>query len=237
MSIGEKIKNLRALRQMTQEQLSTASGISLASIRKYELGERNPKPDQVLKLSQALCVSANTFFDLDIRTVSDLLSLVFKMNEQIDMDITAEKDEEGNYLPETIRLAFSSAAVNTRLCAYLAAIEKKKELELSKDMLSEQAYAQKTESINQHIADLTNLLLDDNTDISKNAESFADQEGQDSSASKKENAPDADSNAFSIATNTDLQNLFWDCTPDEAALLIENAKLLKEYIRKLQRPE
>ncbi|MCD7761753.1 MAG: helix-turn-helix domain-containing protein [Lachnospiraceae bacterium] len=233
MNVGEKIKNIRIAHKMTQEQLSEASGISLTSLRKYETNERNPKPEQLLKLSEALGISINVFLDFDIRTVSDLLSLIFRMNEQIDMKITADKYTDGNYKPETVQLAFSSDEVNARLCAYLAAIDKKEELEASKSTLSAQTYAQKLESITKQITDLTNLLLDDNTDISKNAESPANSDGKDSPAAKKENAPDTASNAFLFATNSDLQDLFFDCTPDEAALLIENAKLLKEYIRKL----
>jgi len=235
MNVGEKIKNIRVAHKMTQEQLSEASGISLTSLRKYETGERNPKPDQLLKLSEALGISINVFLDFDIRTVSDLLSLIFRMNEQIDMEITADKDTDGNYKPETVQLAFSSDEVNAKLCAYLAAIEKKNELEASQSTLSAQTYAQKLESITKQITDLTNLLLDDNTDISKNTESPADSDGKDSPSTEKENAPDTASNAFLFATNSDLQDLFFDCTPDEAALLIENARLLKEYIRKLQR--
>lgn len=237
MNVGEKIKNIRVAHKMTQEQLSEASGISLTSLRKYETGERNPKPDQLLKLSEALGISINVFLDFDIRTVSDLLSLIFRMNEQIDMRITADKDNDGNYKPGTVQLAFSSDEVNTKLCAYLAALEKKEELEASKSTLSAQTYAQKLESITRQITDLTNLLLDDNTDISKNTESLSDSDVKDLSAVEKENAPDTASNAFLFATNSDLQDLFFDCTPDEAALLIENAKLLKEYIRKLQLPD
>jgi len=86
--------------------------------------------------------------------------------------------------------------------------------------------------ITKQITDLTNLLLDDNTDISKNTESSADSDGKDSPSAKKENAPDTASNAFLFATNSDLQDLFFDCTPDEATLLIENARLLKDYIHK-----
>lgn len=177
------------------------------------------------------------FLDFDIRTVSDLLSLIFRMNEQIDMKITADKDTDGNYKPETVQLAFSSDEVNAKLCAYLAAIEKKEELETSKSTLSAQTYAQKLESITKQITDLMNLLLDDNTDISKNAEFPADSDGKVSPSIKKENAPDTASNAFLFATNSDLQDLFFDCTPDEAMLLIENARLLKDYIRKLKTVE
>ena len=45
-----------------------------------------------MKISQALGISINVFMDFDIHTVSDLLSLIFKMNEQLDLNFNAEED-------------------------------------------------------------------------------------------------------------------------------------------------
>ena len=41
-----------------------------ATIKKYEYGIRNPKPDQLLKIANALGISINLFMDFDIETVS-----------------------------------------------------------------------------------------------------------------------------------------------------------------------
>lgn len=38
-------------------------------------------------------ISINLFMDFDIETVSDVLSLLFKLDEQVDMNFYAEKDE------------------------------------------------------------------------------------------------------------------------------------------------
>ena len=50
-SIGSKIQKYRKLKDMTQDELSKQSGIYLSTIKKYESGERNPKPDQLQKLA------------------------------------------------------------------------------------------------------------------------------------------------------------------------------------------
>ena len=73
---------------MSQETLGELSGNHYATIKKYELGIRNPKPEQLLKISNALGISINVFLDLDISTVSDVLSLLFKMDDEIDMNIS-----------------------------------------------------------------------------------------------------------------------------------------------------
>ena len=57
MTTGEKIRYYRNLRGMSQETLGELSGIHYATIKKYELGIRNPKPEQLLKISNALGIS------------------------------------------------------------------------------------------------------------------------------------------------------------------------------------
>ena len=74
-------------------------GIDGTPIHKYELGSRNPKPDQPLKIANALGVSISVFTYFDIETASDVLTLLFKMDEQINMEIDGEKDKDGNLRP------------------------------------------------------------------------------------------------------------------------------------------
>ena len=102
MTIGEKIKYFRILHGFTQDQLVQATGLGISTLQKYESDERKPKPEQLLKISQALGISINVFMDFDIHTVSDLLSLIFKMNEQLDLNFNAEKDQNGNVIPDTL---------------------------------------------------------------------------------------------------------------------------------------
>lgn len=109
------------MRGISQEILGQLSGINSATIKKYEYGIRNPKPDQLLKIANVLGISINLFMDFDIETVSDVLTLLFKMDEQVDMTFEADKGEEGNFIPNTMKIAFNNRAINKKLCTYLAA--------------------------------------------------------------------------------------------------------------------
>lgn len=121
MTTGEKIKYYRCIRGISQEMLGSLSSINPATIKKYEYGIRNPKPEQLLKITNALGVSINVFMDFDIETVSDVLSLLFKLDEQIDMNFEAEKDENGKYIPSTMKISFKDSSINQKLCSYLYA--------------------------------------------------------------------------------------------------------------------
>ena len=57
MTVSEKIKYYRNMRGISQEMLGELSGINSATIKKYEYGIRNPKPDQLLKIAGALGIS------------------------------------------------------------------------------------------------------------------------------------------------------------------------------------
>ena len=103
MTVGEKIKTYRTMRGISQKMLGElAGGINEVTIRKYEAADRNPKPDQLLKIANALGISINLFMDFDIETVSDVLSLIFKMDEQIDVEFQGKKNSKGVIDPKTL---------------------------------------------------------------------------------------------------------------------------------------
>ena len=64
--IGEKIRAYREFRGLSQVQLAELSGIYVGTIRKYELGIRNPKPDQLEKIASALGLNVSIFLDFNI---------------------------------------------------------------------------------------------------------------------------------------------------------------------------
>ena len=140
MTVGEKIKYFRTLHGFTQDQLIQTTGLSISTLQKYESDERKPKPEQLLKISQALGISINVFMDFDIHTVSDLLSLIFKMNEQLDLNFNSQKDSNGNILPDTLTLSFVNKMADSEKEQYTQALQ-----------------------------ELENHLLDDSTDIQKTA--------------------------------------------------------------------
>lgn len=168
MTVGEKIKYYRNIRGISQEMLGNLSGINPATIKKYEYGIRNPKPDQLLKITNALGISINLFMDFDIETVSDVLSLLFKLDEQVDMKFEVEKDDNGEFIPSTVKLSFQNAAINRKLCTYLKAKQIKENLETSKEKLSaKNDYTETINEIEQNIEDIKNHLVDDNMVVKK----------------------------------------------------------------------
>ena len=167
MTTGEKIKYFRNMRGISQEMLGQLSGINSATIKKYEYGIRNPKPDQLLKIANALGISINIFMDFDIETVSDVLSLLFKMDEQIDMKFEAEKDEEGTFKPSTVKMSFKNNMINKKICTYMKALEIRENLMNAKNEHSEEEYNTSLQHINENIEEIKQHLLDDSMVVKK----------------------------------------------------------------------
>ena len=76
MNLSEKIKNARAAKQMSQNDLAKATGISLRTIQNYESGARMPKSrDTYTKLSAALGIDEKVLMD-------ENADFVLRANEQ-----------------------------------------------------------------------------------------------------------------------------------------------------------
>ena len=86
--IGEKIRTYREFRGLSQVQLSELSGINVGTIRKYELGIRNPKPDQLEKIASALGLNVSIFLDFNIETAGDVLALLFAIDDSVDLTLS-----------------------------------------------------------------------------------------------------------------------------------------------------
>lgn len=110
--LANKIKEYRKLRNMTAQDLSEKSGINLSTIKKYETDGRNPKLEQLQKIADALEVSIFEFLDIEIKSVSDILSLLNKMNESTSMNWMID-DETG-----TANISYNINEINKSLCDY-----------------------------------------------------------------------------------------------------------------------
>ena len=171
MSTGEKIKYFRNMRGISQEMLGQLSGINSATIKKYEYSIRNPKPDQLLKITNALGISINLFMDFDIETVSDVLSLLFKMDEQVDMTFEAEKDEEGNFIPDTMKISFNNRFINKKLCAYLKAKQLQEKIENDNHSFKDKTQHQEViGAMAKDLEEIKNHLVDDSMVVKKGAQ-------------------------------------------------------------------
>ena len=61
MTTGERIKEARKYRKMTQKQLAEAAGVATGTIQQYELGKREPKYEILIRICKALNISILVF--------------------------------------------------------------------------------------------------------------------------------------------------------------------------------
>ena len=91
MTLGEKIKKYRELRELTQRELGQKVGFSAGTedsrIRKYEKNMMAPKTDIRRKIAEALDIDMSALNDIDIQTEKDAIRALFYLEEKYGMDI------------------------------------------------------------------------------------------------------------------------------------------------------
>lgn len=168
MTVGEKIRAYRTLRSISQKTLGELADMNEVTIRKYEAGDRNPKPDQLLKISNSLGISINLFMDFDIETVSDVLSLVFKMDEQVDLEFQGKKNSKGVIDPKTLTLRFNHLQINERLAKWAQAkAALQKTIDSRHEFGSDEEYNAKVAELMEMFERLKQRLVDSNLVVKK----------------------------------------------------------------------
>lgn len=127
--VGKKIRTYREFKGMNQVQLAEASGINVGTIRKYELGLRNPKPDQLKKIASALGLNVSVFLDFNIETVGDVLSLLFAIDDAVDLSLTATSPTDNKENKDSIAFTFHNEALQQAImkwCEFKTIYEKEK---------------------------------------------------------------------------------------------------------------
>ncbi|MFV0441688.1 MAG: helix-turn-helix domain-containing protein [Lachnospirales bacterium] len=134
MTVNEKIKYYRLNNGLTQKELAERSGVSEISIRKYEAGDRNPKPEQIKKIADALGIGANLLMDFNLKdiqleTVGDFMSIIYVLRERIGMQLSCDVDEDGIIFPETLKINFVNENINEALsCLFVEDINMERKL-------------------------------------------------------------------------------------------------------------
>lgn len=75
MDFGSKLKELRTQAGMTQQQLATLVGVTKSVISFYELRERAPSPDVLIKCAGIFHVSTDYLLGLDKSDTLDISGL------------------------------------------------------------------------------------------------------------------------------------------------------------------
>ncbi|MGN0617848.1 MAG: helix-turn-helix domain-containing protein [Ruminiclostridium sp.] len=80
---GKKLKELREKNGLTQQQLADRIWVTKSTISNYELGERNPSPEILIKLSNVFHISVDSL--LGIEKESPVLSIEGLTDEDIEL--------------------------------------------------------------------------------------------------------------------------------------------------------
>ncbi len=75
MDFGSKLKRLRTQAGLTQKQLGSQLGVTKSVVSFYELQERSPSPDVLIKLSQIFHVSTDYLLGLEMGKSIDVSGL------------------------------------------------------------------------------------------------------------------------------------------------------------------
>lgn len=167
MTVGERIKFYRQSRNITQEMLSELSGIHLSTIKKYELGLRNPKPEQLKRIADAIGVSVYVFMDFEIETVSDVMAVFDKLEAAVEITFHGKKKDDGLIDPEDLSFSFDNKILSDYMSKYSKCVEiiHNNSLERS-DCISDADYECAMENVST-AEDLKMRLLTDCTIIKK----------------------------------------------------------------------
>ena len=70
MDFGQRLKSLRAERNLTQQNLGDAVGVSTVTIRAWERNAKKPAMDALLSLGRALNISIDTLLDFHLENTT-----------------------------------------------------------------------------------------------------------------------------------------------------------------------
>ena len=119
MEMSEKIKYFRKLRDMTQKELSEASGIELGQHKKYETGYRLPKIEQLQIIANALGISVQVLTGFEVKTAGDVMALLQKLETTAGLKISGRKNKDGSYRPSSIKMSFENEHLLEVIATYL----------------------------------------------------------------------------------------------------------------------
>lgn len=115
MNIGERIKIIRQLRNMTQQELGSAVGLNATRIGHYEMNFRKPKKETLKAIADALRVGISVFEDIELETLSDVEAILFQLDDKVGITFHGEKDDDDKYIRGTVSLSFDNPQIATFL--------------------------------------------------------------------------------------------------------------------------
>lgn len=91
-SIGQKLKTLRKLRKLTQEQAAEHLGITRATVSNYEVGRRSPHISELKRIGEFYGVGLDYF---GLAPTDEVFDLISRAREVFESDaVPREKKQE-----------------------------------------------------------------------------------------------------------------------------------------------
>ena len=156
--IGKKIRAYREYMGLSQVQLAELSGINVGTIRKYELGIRNPKPQQLEKIAKAIHLNYSVFLDFNIETVGDVFSLLFAIDKAVDLSLSTVSSDDGD--SDMITLTFKNEYLQDTLkkwCKFKNKFDEGRDTDEEKRLIRENEGFPEVEELKEQIARVENL--------------------------------------------------------------------------------
>lgn len=144
MTIGEKIKNARNLRGLTQRELGIKLGFDKSSadvrIAQYESGTRTPKSELLSEIANVLGVNVNSLKNPSLENTETFIHLLFDLEQESkkhhinNFSIISVSDELGNQQPA---IQFHNHLLNEFLTEWQL-----RRKELNEEIITEEEYAE-----------------------------------------------------------------------------------------------
>lgn len=91
MRIGDRIRQIRMLKGLTQAELGEKIHLKGDRIRQYENSVRTPKADKIAEIAAALDVDVSVFSDLDISSDEKIMQIFFELEEKLGLHLKKEE--------------------------------------------------------------------------------------------------------------------------------------------------
>lgn len=113
--IGRRIREIRAVKGISQEGLARKLNISAEKIEKYETGRKKPKKKRIREIAEALDVSPLAIFDPNCATPLGTMFMLFEMEKIYDFRVYQDEDGDvkidfGENIPDDLSYYLSEWA-------------------------------------------------------------------------------------------------------------------------------
>ena len=144
MTIGEKIKNARNLRGLTQRELGMKLGFDEKSadvrITQYESGTRTPKSELLSEIADILDVNINSLKDPSLENTETFIHLLFDLKQE------SKKHHTNNFsiisVPDELRNPQPAIQFHNQLLNEFLSEWQLRRKELSEKIITEEEYAE-----------------------------------------------------------------------------------------------